>query len=53
MVVFTTSNYERDKNQSFDLSVAGYMIKPFGPKKFSEVLKTIDLYWTESEVPEW
>ena len=49
VVVFTSSTYEEDKIRSFDLSVAGYMIKPTDPRKFSEMLHTIDLYWTASE----
>ena len=52
VVVFTTSTFEEDKIKSFDLSVAGYMVKSTDHRKFSEVLHTIDLYWTASELPE-
>lgn len=43
VVVFTTSMEEQDKVNSFNLSVAGYVIKPVGYKQFIEVMKTIGL----------
>lgn len=51
VVVFTSSNEERDKIASFSLSVAGYIVKPADYKKFIEVMRTIDIYWTLSESP--
>tara|TARA_R110001583_G_scaffold67308_3_gene192550 strand:+ start:2100 stop:2522 length:423 start_codon:yes stop_codon:yes gene_type:complete len=51
VVVLTTSKAEQDRIESFKLGVAGYMIKPVDYLKFVEVLKTIDLYWTLSELP--
>ena len=35
--------------ESYNLGVAGYMIKPVDYLKFVEVIKTINLYWTLSE----
>jgi len=52
VIVLTTSNEERDVIESFRLSVAGYIIKPVDYKKFVEAIRTIDLYWTLSEMPE-
>jgi CheY-like chemotaxis protein len=52
VVVLTTSKEEQDKVDSFELGVAGYMIKPVDYKKFVEVVKAIDLYWTLSELPD-
>ena len=52
VVVLTTSKEEQDKVSSFNLGVAGYMIKPVDYLKFVEVVKTIDLYWTLSELPD-
>jgi len=52
VVVLTTSEEEQDRVNSFDLGVAGYMIKPVGYQKFVEVIKTMDLYWTLSRLPE-
>lgn len=52
VVVLTTSTEEQDKIRSFDLGVAGYMHKPVDYRQFVEVVRTIDLYWTLSELPE-
>lgn len=52
VVVLTTSKEEQDKVDSFNLGVAGYMIKPVDYLKFVEVVKAIDLYWTLSELPD-
>jgi len=52
VVVLTTSKEDQDKVDSFNLGVAGYMIKPVDYRKFVEVVKTIDIYWTLSEVPD-
>lgn len=52
VVVLTTSREDQDKVDSFDLGVAGYMVKPVSYAQFVEVMKTINLYWTLSELPE-
>lgn len=52
VVILTTSNAEKDKTESFNLSVAGYMLKPVDYKQFVEVIKDINLYWTISEIPD-
>ena len=51
VVVLTTSKEEQDKVDSFKLSVAGYMIKPVDYQQFVEVMRTINIYWTLSELP--
>lgn len=51
VVVVTISIEEQDKIDSFDLGVAGYMVKPVDYQQFVEVMRTIDLYWTLSELP--
>ena len=51
VIVLTTSREEEDKINSFNLSVAGYMIKPVDYIQFVETMKTINLYWTLSELP--
>jgi len=51
VVVLTTSKEDQDKVDSFRLGVAGYMIKPVDYRKFVEVMRTIDVYWTLSELP--
>jgi len=51
VIVLTTSREEQDKIESFDLNAAGYIVKPTDYKKFVEAIRTIDLYWTLSELP--
>ena len=51
VVVLTTSEEDQDIVNSYDLGVAGYMLKPVDYQKFVEVVKTIDLYWTLSKLP--
>ncbi len=52
VIIMTTSKDEQDRLHSFNLGVAGYMIKPTDYSSFVEVLKTIHLYWSLSELPE-
>ena len=52
VVVLTTSDEQQDKVNSFDLGVAGYMAKPVDYRQFVEVMRTIDAYWTISEMPQ-
>lgn len=51
VIVLTTSQEESDRVESFNLSVAGYIVKPVELEKFTEVIKILDLYWTVSELP--
>ena len=51
-IVLTTSQGEQDRLHSFDLSAAGYMIKPVEYPQFVETVRKINLYWTLSELPE-
>ena len=51
VVVLTTSREEQDKVGTFNLGVAGYMVKPVDYRQFLEVIRTINLYWTLSELP--
>ncbi len=52
VIVLTTSKEQSDKIASFKCSVAGYMAKPVDYDKFVEVIRTIDAYWTTSEMPD-
>jgi CheY-like chemotaxis protein len=49
VVVLTTSKEDQDKFDSFNLGVAGYMLKPADYLKFVELVRTVDCYWTISE----
>ncbi len=51
VIVLTTSKSEQDKIDSFQLCVAGYIVKPTDYKKFIDAIRTLDLYWTLSELP--
>ncbi len=50
VVVLTTSQEENDQVESFRMSVAGYVIKPLEFGDFVEAIRTIDVYWTLSEI---
>jgi len=51
VVVLTTSSAEQDIAESFDLGAAGYMVKSVDYVKFVEIIRTIDMYWSLSELP--
>jgi CheY-like chemotaxis protein len=51
VVVLTTSKDDRDKMESFNASVAGYIVKPVDYRKFVEAVKILNLYWTLCELP--
>jgi CheY-like chemotaxis protein len=50
-VVMTTSDEEQDVVNSYSLGVAGYIIKPVDYSRFVEAIRTVDLYWSLSELP--
>jgi CheY-like chemotaxis protein len=52
VIVFTTSNNEWDRFESFNLSAAGYIVKPAEYKSFVEAIRTVELYWTLCEFPD-
>ena len=52
VIVLTTSSEERDRMQSFSFGVAGFMTKPIDYMQFVNVVRTIDMYWTLSLLPE-
>jgi CheY-like chemotaxis protein len=51
IVVLTTSDVDQNILDSFDLGVAGYIVKPVDYKQFLEAMKTINMYWTLSQLP--
>lgn len=52
VIVLTTSLEEIDRVDTFNLGVAGYMVKPIDYKQFVEVIRAIKLYWSISELPD-
>jgi CheY-like chemotaxis protein len=51
VIVLTTSREGRDVLDTFDLSVAGYVVKPVDYKRFVDTIRTIDRYWSLSQLP--
>ena len=51
VIVLTTSKADLDKIESFKNGVAGYMVKPIDYNQFLNVLRTIESYWSTSELP--
>jgi CheY-like chemotaxis protein len=51
IVVLTTSTEEQDIAESFRRGAAGYMVKSVDYKKFVEIVRAIDVYWSLSELP--
>jgi len=51
VIIFTTSQDQRNIAECFNLNAAGYMIKPLDDASLSEVVKIIMLYWACSELP--
>ena len=51
VIMFTTSQDERDIAESFALGAAGYMIKSIDDEQLTETIRTILLYWNISELP--
>jgi CheY-like chemotaxis protein len=50
VVVFTTSNEERDRIETYCLNIAGYILKPTTFESFVEVLVTLNDYWMSCEM---
>jgi len=51
VVVLTTSNNDRDKIEAYNFNVAGYLVKPVTFGEFSELMMTLNKYWTLVEMP--
>jgi CheY-like chemotaxis protein len=51
VIVLTTSKNSHDILESFQLSVAGYMVKPVDYTQFVNIIKTVAQYWTLSRLP--
>jgi len=51
VVVLTTSKGQSDRSETFNLGVAGYMVKGVEYAEFIEVVKSIHNYWSMSQLP--
>jgi len=45
VIIFTSSNQESDVLKSYQLGTNAYVVKPMNFYQFSEVLKTLVLFW--------
>jgi CheY-like chemotaxis protein len=52
VIVLTTSQEEHDRFASFDQSAAGYMIKPVDYAQFVKIMRVVNNYWQESQLPD-
>jgi DNA-binding response OmpR family regulator len=51
VIVLTTSDSDEGMVESYDLGVAGYIVKPVNYQQFVEAMKTLDMYWTLNRLP--
>jgi CheY-like chemotaxis protein len=51
VVVLTTSTDDQDVINSFNLGVAGYIVKPVDYIQFIDAIRTLHMYWTLSRLP--
>ena len=51
VVALTTCKEMQHIEESFNLGIAGYIVKPLNYRKLVEAIRIIDLYWTLSELP--
>jgi CheY-like chemotaxis protein len=51
VVVLTTSNDDKDRMESFQLNVAGYLLKPVIFSSFVELMLALNKYWSLVELP--
>ena len=52
VVVLTTSDMDQHILDSYNLGAAGYIVKPVDYRQFVEAMKTVDMYWTLSRLPQ-
>jgi CheY-like chemotaxis protein len=51
VIVLTTSSQQQDIIESFELSVAGYIVKSVDYTEFTQAISAINLYWTLNKLP--
>lgn len=51
VVVLTTSGEKRDRMESYNLGVAGYILKPLDFSQFVQVCSAVQAYWALCEMP--
>lgn len=53
VVILTTSKEDQDRLDSFNLGVAGYIVKPVNYQKYLSVIEKVTAYWNASESPDF
>jgi CheY-like chemotaxis protein len=51
VIVLTTSKDEEDKLESFNLGVAGYLVKRVEYDEFLKTIATFEKYWSLCQLP--
>ena len=51
VIILTTSQDEQDIVESYNHSVAGYMLKPVSYDEFLKTVEAINQYWKTSKIP--
>lgn len=51
VIVFTTSNQERDVETAYELGANAYIVKPDRPEECSDLAALIKRFWLEANVP--
>ncbi len=51
VVILTTSDLEEDRVKSYDLGANAFIRKPVGFENFSNALKTTNVFWELTELP--
>jgi CheY-like chemotaxis protein len=51
VVVLTTSNDDKDRMETYQLNVAGYLLKPVTFNSFVELMLALNKYWMLVEMP--
>ncbi|MGE3109402.1 MAG: response regulator [Phycisphaerales bacterium] len=49
-VILTTSDEETDLARSYEIGIAGYIVKPIEFASLVDVIRTFDLYWSICEI---
>ncbi|MDY6938479.1 MAG: response regulator [Cyanobacteriota bacterium] len=52
VIVLTTSDREQDRQQAYNLNVAGYIVKPMTFGEVVDVMSALDRYWKICEFPQ-
>lgn len=52
VVLLTTSEDKQDIIESYELGAAGYVIKPVGYQQCLGAMRTINMYWKLSRIPD-